>query len=192
MPQVIEDKKSLILGAAHRLLIDRGFQDIAMDDVAKVAGVAKGTLFLYYKSKDELFSAVYGDMVARLGRAFDALLSSEEKGPKLLEKTVRAILSCFEANRDFLSQFGVGKIPACGAKSSEKLMDKFRENHKRVGALLDRALGPAPRKDAAYRISALFGLCRSAMMEKSIYRTEGSLADQTGKVVDFYLHGVGR
>jgi len=57
MAQVIEDKKVLILDAARRLLIGRGFQDLALDDIAREAGVAKGTLFLYYKSKDELFTA---------------------------------------------------------------------------------------------------------------------------------------
>jgi len=61
---------------------------------------------------------------------------------------VRAILSCFEDNRDFLVPIRRRQDSACGAKSSERLMEKFRENHKRVGALLDRALGPADRKNA--------------------------------------------
>jgi len=42
MAQVIEDKKVLILDAARRLLIGRGFQDLALDDIAREAGVAKG------------------------------------------------------------------------------------------------------------------------------------------------------
>lgn len=193
MPQdIAEDKKIRILDSARKLLIQRGFQDIAMDDVAREAGVAKGTLFLYYESKDELFTAVYADMVDRLGRTFDDLLSTDSKGPALLEKLVRVVLSCFEDNRDFLSQFGVGKFPACGARSAERLMDKFRENHKRVASLLERALGPADRKTSAFRTSALFGLCRSAMMEKLINKSEGSLIEQTAKVVHFYLYGVGK
>ena len=60
-----DSKKRAILSAARRLLVKKGFQDITMDAVADEAGVAKGTLFLHYKSKEDLFLAVLDDRIER-------------------------------------------------------------------------------------------------------------------------------
>lgn len=47
-----------LLDAALTLFIEKGLAGARADDVAKLAGVSKGTLYLYYPSKDELFKAV--------------------------------------------------------------------------------------------------------------------------------------
>ncbi len=47
-----------LLDAALAQFVDKGFTATRMDDVARAAGVSKGTLYLYYSSKDELFKAV--------------------------------------------------------------------------------------------------------------------------------------
>jgi len=184
-------KKEAILAATRRLLIARGFQDLALDEVARAAGVAKGTLFLYYRSKDALFSAAIGDLVDQLGRRLDELLASELRGRGLLAGTVRAILSHHDRNRDFMSHFGAGRFPACGARSAERLMDKFRENGRRVARILRRCAenGLIPPGDFVYETAALFGLCRSAMLAKLMRGCDGSLADQADKVLRFFLHG---
>ena len=184
-------KKTAILNAARRLLVLRGFQDLTMDEIAREAGVAKGTLFLYYKSKDELFSAAFGDLADHLGRKFDEVLSSDLRGQARLAETVRVILAHLDRNRDFMSHFGAGKFPACGARSSERLMDKFRENNRRVTRILklcerDGVLAPG---DFVYESAALFGLCRSAMLERLMRGSDGPLVGQADKVLRFFLHG---
>jgi len=184
-------KKAAILDSARRLLVERGFQNLTMDEVAGEAGVAKGTLFLYYKSKDELFSAAFGELADQLGRRLDDVLDSDLRGQPRLTEAVRVILAHLDRNRDFMSHFGAGKFPACGARSSERLMDKFRENNRRVTRILktcarDGVLGPG---DFVYESAALFGLCRSAMLEKLMRRSDGPVMDQADKVLRFFLHG---
>ena len=53
-----EARPQELLDAALRLFVERGFAATRSDDVAKAAGVSKGTLYLYYPSKEELFKAV--------------------------------------------------------------------------------------------------------------------------------------
>ncbi len=48
---IIEFRRSSILDAAYRLFIAKGFESTTIDDIALGAGVAKGTVYLYYKSK---------------------------------------------------------------------------------------------------------------------------------------------
>ena len=52
---VVQDKRSDIIEAAELIFTTRGFAAARMDDIAEVAGVAKGTLYLYFSSKQELF-----------------------------------------------------------------------------------------------------------------------------------------
>ena len=47
-----------LLGAALDLFVEKGYAATHVEEVARRAGVSKGTLFLYFSSKEELFKAV--------------------------------------------------------------------------------------------------------------------------------------
>ena len=53
-----EARPGELLDAALELFVERGFASTRLDEVAARAGVAKGTLYLYFASKEELFKAV--------------------------------------------------------------------------------------------------------------------------------------
>ena len=53
------DKKEKIIEAALRLFVDNGFHGTPTSKIAQEAGVANGTLFQYFKTKDELVVALY-------------------------------------------------------------------------------------------------------------------------------------
>jgi AcrR family transcriptional regulator len=69
-----EDKASRILDAAETLLVGFGYRKVTIDDVAARAGVGKGTVYLYWPSKRELFAAVVTrDAARRLAEQLGAL-----------------------------------------------------------------------------------------------------------------------
>jgi AcrR family transcriptional regulator len=57
-PDVSEERKSQILEAALAVFARLGFQQTRMDDIANQAGLSKGALYLYYKSKDAIIAAL--------------------------------------------------------------------------------------------------------------------------------------
>jgi AcrR family transcriptional regulator len=70
------DKSARILDAAQALFMRYGVKRTAMDDVAREAGIAKGTLYLYYDSKDALFAGIARRMCDEvLGKAREAAAS---------------------------------------------------------------------------------------------------------------------
>ena len=194
MPTASSDaKRTRILGAARRLLVQRGFQDVVLDHVAREAGVAKGTLFLYFKNKDELISAAFADLVDQLGETLEDVARSEDEGRPLLEKAVRLVLEYFERNQDFMSQFGAGRFPGCGDRSCERLMEKFSANMSRMAAILKRSLRKGSRldrKELEFAAVALFGLCRSANVYRLIAHDRRSLVSRTEEVVRQFLLGM--
>jgi len=187
-----DGKKRHILEAARRLLVERDFSDIVLDDVAKRAGVAKGTLFLYFKSKEELFSAALSDVADALGLELEALAKTGVRGKDLLVASAKVLLAHFDRNRDFLMHLGGGRLPNCGARSREKLMEKYRTNQARVARLLALASedGRAAR-DPEFAAVALIGLCRSAAVRKIVQGSEAPLEREAEHVVAFFLEGSG-
>jgi AcrR family transcriptional regulator len=57
-PDVSEERKNQILEAAIAVFSRSGFQQTRMDDIASQAGLSKGALYLYYKSKDAIIAAL--------------------------------------------------------------------------------------------------------------------------------------
>lgn len=188
-----DSKKRAILAAARRLLVKRGFQDLVLDDVAKEAGVAKGTLFLHYKDKEGLFEAAFADLVEGLGLELEALPKTGVEGKDLLLATARVILAHFDHSRDFLSQFATGRFPGCGDKSCGRLVDKMRGNIERLEALLKQAAKDGGRSVPDLRFSAMafLGLCRTATMRKHLDKHERKLEKDAEAVVGFFLDGSG-
>jgi AcrR family transcriptional regulator len=60
------DKRERILDAAQRLFVRYGVKRTSIDDVAQEAGIAKGTVYLSFKSKAELFAAIADRLCANI------------------------------------------------------------------------------------------------------------------------------
>jgi AcrR family transcriptional regulator len=63
------EKRAAILKAALDLFVERGFHNTPTSLIAKKAGVATGTLFHYFKSKEELINALYLETKIKMGQA---------------------------------------------------------------------------------------------------------------------------
>jgi AcrR family transcriptional regulator len=76
-----------LTAAALELFVEKGFAATRLDDVAKRAGVSKGTLYLYFESKEELFKAVVREgIVAKLGEAEELIDSFRGTSADLLRE----------------------------------------------------------------------------------------------------------
>ena len=67
-----EDKRNAILDAATRLFAERGLTAAPTSEISKQAGVAEGTLFTYFKTKDHLINVLYREIKLELA---DAMMS---------------------------------------------------------------------------------------------------------------------
>jgi AcrR family transcriptional regulator len=72
-PDVSEERKDQIMNAAEEVFSQKGFSDARMDDIADETGLSKGTLYLYYKSKDDLIIAILDRIFQHEFRVFEKL-----------------------------------------------------------------------------------------------------------------------
>jgi AcrR family transcriptional regulator len=76
-PDVSEERRNQILEAAMAVFARQGFEQARMDDIAQQVGLSKGTLYLYFKSKDAIISAILQFFIAQ-EKKLHGFLESEE------------------------------------------------------------------------------------------------------------------
>jgi AcrR family transcriptional regulator len=70
-------RENAILEAAHRLLAEKGYQGMTMDDLASQVGIAKGSLYQHFRSKEELMAAALVSFMDRISNYVDTLPSNQ-------------------------------------------------------------------------------------------------------------------
>src|SRR3954467_1061835 len=73
-----EKKRQLIADTAAKLFATRPFHKVKLDDVAAAAGVGKGTLYIYFKSKEDLYFWLIYDAFARVVERLESRLDEGE------------------------------------------------------------------------------------------------------------------
>ena len=108
MPKIVDKEKmnQSIMQAAQRAFVMHGFHKTTMDKIAKEAGIAKGTLYLYFDSKESLSQHIMISHLEIIKRkltsenhfeSLDALLLHIEKGLIVSKQELRFIPILFEA-----------------------------------------------------------------------------------------------
>ena len=96
-PNVSDERKAQILNAAEGVFTKRGFNEARMDDIAEKTGLSKGTLYLYFKSKDDLIIAILERIFQREFRQLEDLqqddISASDAMMKLTDLITKDIVS---------------------------------------------------------------------------------------------------
>jgi AcrR family transcriptional regulator len=82
-----------ILAAARRLMDQEGVDALTMDEIAQAAGVAKGTLYLYFQSKDELIQALLSQVGEAMRLDLEAIAASSVPPPEKLRQVAMLLLN---------------------------------------------------------------------------------------------------
>src|SRR3954470_9591304 len=106
-PPVAEGKRDRILEAAIKVFAAEGFYNAKVSQIAQAAGVADGTIYLYFKSKDDLLIQLFEDRMERVNATLREALASEESSAARLKRVVRLHLELVEANRDMAEVISV-------------------------------------------------------------------------------------
>lgn len=89
---VTEFRTREILGAAREVIEQRGLQSITMEEIAVAAGVAKGTLYLYFQSKDDLIQALITQVQENILSDLEVTLQAPGPPSEKLKNVVSLLL----------------------------------------------------------------------------------------------------
>jgi len=112
-----------LLEAALLVFVEKGFGASKVEDIARLAGVSKGTLFLYFASKEELFKAVVRDNIVGQLTEFKAAVDAFE-GPT--GELMRAMVHAWWQHCDATGSSGIAKLMISEGKQFPELASFYR------------------------------------------------------------------
>lgn len=137
-----EARPQELLAAALDLFVERGFASTRLEDVARQAGVSKGTLYLYFTNKEELFKAVVRDsIVPVIGAAEDSIAGFDGHSAELL----RAVIGNWWQRIGATKASGIPKLMMAEAANFPDIATFYQEEviargTRMIAGLLERAI----------------------------------------------------
>ena len=186
------DKRTAILNAATRVFARRGFFNAQVADVAREAGVAAGTVYLYFRSKDDLLTSIFEKSMTRALEETDRALAGVTDPVERLRRLARVHLGGLGSRRDLAIVFQVE------LRQSTKFMERFSAaqlrtylDHLRDAVRAGQEAGVF-RADlsATLAAKAIFGALDEMVTNWVLSNRDHRLVDDADPVIDLLVNGM--
>jgi TetR/AcrR family fatty acid metabolism transcriptional regulator len=187
-------KYDLILRAAIKVFARGGFFNSKVADVAREAGVADGTVYLYFKNKDDILVSIFNNYMDEALAEGRARLQKIDDPVEKLRRIVTAHLDGLGRDRDLAVVFQVE------LRSSTKFMEQFSAT--KVTEYLDliRGVIEEGQREGVFRAGLntkllakiLFGALDEMATNWVLSRKRYSLVATADTVIDVFLSGIGQ
>jgi AcrR family transcriptional regulator len=87
------EREQLILQEANELLLECGYHDTSIDDIAARVGISKGTVYQHFGSKEEIVAALFQRGMLKVLETLEAIFSSQGTPREKLDAVIRALYS---------------------------------------------------------------------------------------------------
>ena len=187
------DKRELILRAAVRTFADRGFFGAQVADVARAAGVAAGTVYLYFRGKDDLLVSIFERTMREAITEGKAALAGAPSPLERLRRIAHLHLERLGRDRATAVVFQVE------LRQSTKFMEQFSSSLVReyLGIIRDviaegQAAGVFRRTlNPTLAAKVLFGALDEMATNWVLSRRRYALAADADAIVDLFVNGIG-
>ncbi len=185
------DRRDAILKAATEVFARRGYFQAQVADVARAAGVAAGTVYLYFRSKDDLLVSIFERTMRDTLAAGESAIAGIDDPRERLRRIARLHLERMGRDRDLAVVFQVE------LRQSTKFMERFSSSYLRayLGIIRDtiadgQASGTFRRNfNATIAAKALFGALDEMATNWILSRRRYSLEAEADRVVDLFVNG---
>lgn len=193
-------KRAQIIDGARRVFIDKGFEAASMNDITREAGVSKGTIYVYFANKEELFEALIEEERGTIFKNMYEVLDHTDNLRETLVKFGRVLSLKITSAKVIQAQRTVigasDRIPELGARFYER---GPKRGHDKVAAFLNTAIehGLLSIEDvdlAAYQFTEL---CLAGMFRQCIFSyrakapTQAEIEHVVRSGVDVFLKAYG-
>lgn len=181
-----------LLDVALRVFSERGYHETRIADLIEAAGVARGTFYLYFESKNAIFHELLDELLARI-RGSIVGVELGEGAPPLRDQliaTLERVLSVFDASPD-LTAFVLRAAVGIDPEIDRKLTELYTRLHEFIVMSLDNGvhLGLVRSTDTRIVGWAVLGSIKQ-LVEVLVERRERDLRAMAASLVDYNLAGL--
>jgi AcrR family transcriptional regulator len=132
-----------IQDATMRVIARKGMAAATVQEIADEAGVAKGTIYLYFRDRDELIEKTFEGAMAQLMARVDAVLDQDLPFDRKIRETIAAKLAFFSDNREFFRLYLTLRMPegpASRQRRKQTCHPQYRARAKKLAGVLKQAM----------------------------------------------------
>jgi AcrR family transcriptional regulator len=190
--EVIEEFRcASIQEAAMSVIARKGVADATMQDIAEEAGIAKGTLYVYFRDRDELLTRTAGHAYDRLITELDVAFNAPGTLEERLTAAVLRQLQFFDVHRELFRAY-IALSQRDGALRKRKV-GAYGSYLQRLETVFTEAKARGEIRDLdAHEIAAMYADCvRGVVIRRLEEKSKTPREQQAAKVVSMMLRGIG-
>jgi len=196
MPKIVdkEEKRTRILEAAIRLFARLGLPNTKMMAIAEAAGIGKGTIYEYFKSKEDLFFAAFNAYVkeieARIARRLRRIVDPVEKLRAYFTAWIDICESEFIEFADIILDFWAEGLRSHKDKVDFDLSSMYRRYRTQIIRILDEGIQQKKFKPvdttitSSIIIGTLDGLMIQWFMNRDLYQVREAIEQLSSIIID--------
>lgn len=189
----LQKRKQETLDVALRLLIERGYANLNMDELAEEVGISKPTLYQYFNSKDELVAQTLVRMFEKMEEQLAAL--SDKSSLEQLEHFLRMLLRSRAERRNIMTQ-GDGESMRSIVKRYPFMIEHLQATRNKLGQIVKKAQEQGeidPSIPSWVVVSALFslqGIVNNPFTKDAPERSDEELNEAIESIVRLFRRAV--
>jgi AcrR family transcriptional regulator len=192
---VAEFRSNEILRAAEQVFAERGFAAATIAEIAHAAGVAKGTVYLYFRSKEEIFHAAYEHDLGELREATEKAMAAAHGAAAKLRAFVASKVEFFTTHRAFFALYLSESTPHGVVLSMPARLAAHARGQVEVLASIVAAgqtAGEVRELPAEAVAQAIFDVTRSVIVQRLRSGAARPIDDDVDLVYDLVWKGISR
>ncbi len=182
-----DDREAAILATAERLLADKKFADISVDDLAKGAGLSRPTFYFYFASKDAVLLALLQPLIHQADTGFDGAMEALPSDPRrAFREGIRTFFTAF-GSHSVVARAGTEAI--AGSPDVRAVWSTFMAKWITQTASLiefERSRGAAPDTIPAHDLATSLNLMNERAMTATLVAEDGAVAQD--RIVETLAH----
>ncbi len=190
-------KKEKILDAVKKLIIEKGVRRITAEAIAKKAGIAKGTLYLYFRRKEDILAGMLNSFLDDADNFVTEAKNSKGNGLKKLSAFIKSDLEFYEKNHTLFRVLGM-EMDSVANIMSKKYKEKQISRYFKIIRSIKDIIEEAIKEDLLVKMSAMEGTIvlisiihgYVGMRVHKLSRTP--LTRQSDRVLNMFLNGAGK
>jgi TetR/AcrR family transcriptional regulator, ethionamide resistance regulator len=182
-----DDREAAILATAERLLSEKAFADISVDDLAKGAGLSRPTFYFYFASKEAVLLALLQPLIRQADTGFDGAVEALPTDPRrAFREGIRTFFTAF-GDHGVVARAGTEAI--AGSADVRAVWSTFMQKWINQTAVLieaERARGAAPDTIPAHDLATSLNLMNERAMTATLVAEDGAVARD--RIVETLAH----
>ena len=189
-------RKTAILEAAKVVFARYGIDAARVEDIAAHAGVSKGLVYFYYKSKEELLFNLLKEELDKLHNFIDEIRRTDLEFTAKLQRLVSGVLEYFEENREFFCIFTPGRGGFTRERRPhliKRILPRYMKTFDLLSELLQEGIdhGVLRPIDPMFMAHILQGMLHALVVQWLLVK-DLSLKKYAPLVVDVFMEGTKR